>query len=220
MIFPIAIEMLARLKSASVSVNRACSCGGRFSRMGCSGNSTSLIFSAGAGAAVAGRAAGFGWGVVNCGMGTGGGGAACGYRSRRLGSVRSSFVLIKASQQFSQQPGKSCFYSIWHRTQLFPRTMNPTGWPIPSRKRATGGWKTSAEPPNHRLGRDPAGDCLTVGLAVHKAAGISCPPCGIRNDNCFCLACLRVKRFAGLNLQADRVSRFCRQWNGNTAIKS
>jgi len=62
------------------------------------------------------------------------------HRSRRLGSVRSSFVLIKASQQFSQQPGKSCFYSIWHRTQLFPRTMNPQvgQFPAGSAPRAAG----------------------------------------------------------------------------------
>ena len=195
MIFPMEIEMLARLKSASVSVNRACSCGGRFSRTGCSGNSTSLMFSAGAGAEVAGRAAGFGWGVANCGTGTGGGGAAARYRSRRLGSVRSSFVLVKASQQFSQQPGKSCFYSIWHRTQLFPQTMNPQvgqfsagSAPRADEKRPPNAQTVVRPRPGGRLSQRWTG-------CPQSGGGFIGPPCGIRNDNCFCFACLRLKRF-------------------------
>lgn len=65
-ILPIEIEMVALLKSASVRVNRACSCGGRPSKMDRRGKSNSLIFAADAGRSGATGATGRSGGAAVC----------------------------------------------------------------------------------------------------------------------------------------------------------
>ncbi len=215
MIFSIAIEMLARLKSASVSVNRACNCGGRFSRIDCSGISRSPEFSAGAGSGDAERATGFGWGGANCGMGTGNGGGAADVTGRGDWGVSAPVSFSSKRRSNSRSNPANLVFTPFGIAHNFSRRLCIRRLVFSqqeARHRRLGNVRRTA-------GRCPAAGrrtiCLSVGLAVHK---VTVDYCSARRDaerQLLLSGRLRLERF-GLEFRAIALTVSVAEWNGIT----